>query len=599
MNSIVQKSIDQYGKDKTRLMDMLLQIQGEMGYISDEAVLQLAKQLNISTVDVKQTISFYHFFTCKPGGKYRVYLNNSLVAEMMGREEVAKAFEKEAGCRFGSVTSDGLIGLFDTSDIGMNDQEPAALINDVVFTRLTSFRVRELVKDMKAGKTVLEMFHEPLGDGQNGSYLIQAMVQNNIRRKGILLCSDAGLGEALRKVVGMTPEQVIKEVTESNLRGRGGAGFPTGLKWDFCSRSKDTERYVICNADEGEPGTFKDRVLLTEHAHFIFEGMTIAGYAIGSKQGILYLRYEYKYLLAYLNDVLSELRKKNLLGKNIAGKAGFDFDIRIQLGAGAYVCGEESALIESAEGKRGEPRDRPPFPVEVGYLNKPTIINNVETLLSTVKIMNHGADWFKSFGTKDSSGTKILSVSGDCKYPGIYEVEWGFPIADLLDLSGAVDVQAVQVGGPSGTLIGPGEFNRTLSFADMATGGSMIIIGKQRDLLKDVVLNFMDFFIEESCGSCSTCRSFPVVMRRTLIRIIEGKGIRKDIQDLLEWGQIPKISRCGLGQTCTNPILTSIKNFRHIYEEKVKKDADYISEFDMAASVKESCDFVGRIPTIH
>ncbi|HOW24881.1 MAG TPA: NAD(P)H-dependent oxidoreductase subunit E [Bacteroidales bacterium] len=598
MNSIVQKSIDQFGKDKTRLMDMLLQIQDEMGYIPEEAVLQLAQELNISTVDVKQTISFYHFFACKPRGKYRVYLNNSLVAEMMGRKDVAAAFERETGCRFGSVTPDGLIGLFETSDIGMNDQEPAALINDVVFTRLTPFRVKELVKDMKAGKPVHEMFHEPLGDGQNASDLIKAMVQNNIRRSGILLNRDANPGDALNKVVKMSPEQVIKEVTESNLRGRGGAGFPTGLKWDFCSKSKDPERYVLCNADEGEPGTFKDRVLLTEYTHFIFEGMTVAGYAIGSSHGILYLRYEYKYLLNYLNNVLADLRRKNFLGKNIAGKTGFDFDIRIQLGAGAYVCGEESALIESAEGKRGEPRDRPPFPVEVGYLNKPTIINNVETLLSAVKIINHGSAWFKSFGTKDSAGTKILSVSGDCKYPGVYEVEWGFAISDLLDITGATDVQAVQVGGPSGTVIGPGEFNRIISFADMATGGSMIIIGNQRDLLRDVVLNFMDFFIEESCGSCSTCRNFPVVMRRTLIRIIEGKGIRKDIQDLQEWGQIPRISRCGLGQTCTNPILTSIRNFRHLYEARIVKDTDYMSEFDMAASVKDACDFVGRIPNI-
>lgn len=599
MNPTVQKSIDKFGKDSTRLMDMLIQIQDEMGYISDEAVLQLAHQLNISSVDVWQTVSFYHFFSVEPRGKYTVYLNDSVVAKLMGRDEVAKAFEKEAGCPFGSVTEDGLIGLFNTSDIGMNDQEPAALINNVVFSHLTPFRVKELVKAMRAGETLQEMFTEPLGDGQNSTILIKSMVQNNIRRVGPLLTKDSNPGDAIRKIVQISPEMVIKEIVDSNLRGRGGAGFPTGLKWDFCRKSKDAERYVICNADEGEPGTFKDRVLLTEYAQFIFEGMVIAGYAIGARQGILYLRYEYKYLENYLNNALYELRSKNLLGKNIAGKEGFDFDIRIQLGAGAYVCGEESALIESAEGKRGEPRDRPPFPVEVGYLNKPTIINNVETLFSAVKVINNGSEWFKAYGTKDSAGTKILSISGDCRYPGIYEVEWGFSLQEMLAMAGGINVQAVQVGGPSGTLVGPDEFNRTLSFADMATGGSMIIIGKQRDLLKDIVLNFTDFFIEESCGSCSTCRNFPVVMRRTLVRIIQGKGIRKDISDLQEWGQIPKISRCGLGQTCTNPILTSIKNFRHLYEEKVKKDIDYMSEFDLAEAVKDSCDYVGRIPDFH
>ena len=190
------------------------------------------------------------------------------------------------------------------------------------------------------------------------------------------------------------------------LRGRGGAGFPTGLKWEFCSKNKG-EKYVICNADEGEPGTFKDRVILTELPHMIFEGMTLGGYAIGAKQGILYLRGEYSYMKSHLEKVLADMRSKNLLGKNIAGKKGFDFDIRIQFGAGAYVCGEESALIESAEGKRGEPRNRPPFPVEVGYLNQPTIVNNVETLCSTVRIIEKGADWYKGIGTEKSSGTKV------------------------------------------------------------------------------------------------------------------------------------------------------------------------------------------------
>jgi [NiFe] hydrogenase diaphorase moiety large subunit len=330
----------------------------------------------------------------------------------------------------------------------------------------------------------------------------------------------------------------------------------------------------------------------------IFEGMVIGGYAIGAKKGVLYLRYEYKYLGKFLNDVLFRMRGNNLLGKNISGLEGFDFDIRIQFGAGAYICGEESALIESTEGKRGEPRDRPPFPVERGYLDKPTVINNVETLATVVKIINKGSEWYTALGKNDSTGSKLLSISGDCRFPGVYEVEWGFSINDMLGMVGATEVQAVQVGGPSGALIGPDEFSRTISYADLATGGAMIIFGEQRDLLKDVVLNFMDFFIEESCGSCSTCRNFPVILRRILIRIIDGKGIRKDIDDMEEWGQIPRVSRCGLGQTCTNPILTSIKNFRHLYEDLVDKDEDYVSEFDLSTAVQESCDFVGRIPNI-
>jgi len=218
----------------------------------------------------------------------------------------------------------------------------------------------------------------------------------------------------------MTPDEVIEEVKKSTLRGRGGAGFPTGLKWDFCRRSEGEAHYVLCNADEGEPGTFKERVLLTEYPQLVFEGMIIAGYAIDANKGILYLRKEYAYLQEYLEHILQKLRDENLLGNNIAGKDGFNYDIRIQFGAGSYICGEESALIESAEGKRGEPRNRPPFPVQKGYLDQPTVINNVETLCSVVKIIQHGSEWFTMMGSKESAGTKLLSISGDCKYPGVY-----------------------------------------------------------------------------------------------------------------------------------------------------------------------------------
>jgi [NiFe] hydrogenase diaphorase moiety large subunit len=598
MNASVQSIAGKYKKDKTRLMDILIDIQTEVGYISDETVTFLAHELGISGIDVLQTLSFYHFFSQEPRGKYTVYLNNSLVAKMMGMEDVARTFEKEAGCSFGSVTQDGLIGLFETSDIGMNDQEPAALINNVVFTRITPFRVREIVRDMKAGKRIQEILTEGYGDGNNGSVLVKAMVHNNIRRVGPLLSGNENPGDALKKIIDISPEAVIEIVKDSNLRGRGGAGFPTGLKWEFCRKSKDQERYIFCNADEGEPGTFKDRVLLTQFPHLIFEGMIIAGYAIGAKTGILYLRYEYKYLEKFLNNVLFSMKDNNLLGNSILGKEGFNFTIRIQYGAGSYVCGEESALLESAEGKRGEPRDRPPFPVEKGYFDKPTVVNNVETLSAVVRIINNGSEWYKSIGTKESTGSKLLSVSGDCKYSGVYEVPWGFSITDLLDMTGAENVQAVQVGGPSGTLIGPEDFNRTLSYADLATGGAIIIIGKNRDILRDVVTNFMDFFIEESCGSCSTCRNFPVIMRNTLVRILNGKGIKKDIIELLELGQLLKMSRCGLGQTAGNPIISSIKSFRHLYAEKLQKDVTFVSEFDMKTAVQESSDFVRRIPNL-
>lgn len=597
MESKVQSIIEKYSKNPARLMDILLDTQAELGYIPCEAVCIISKELNLSKVDVEQTLSFYRFFTSEPVGRYAVYLNDSVVACMMGRAEVARAFEEAAGCRFGETTKDGLIGLYNTACIGMNDQEPAALINGVPFTKLSPAKVKELVAGFKAGKKADEMIG-PLGDGINAE--IMSMVNNNIRKKGPVIFAEYTAGTALKKLAGMTPEQAIGEVKASNIKGMGGAGFPTGMKWDFCRKAQGDQKFVLCYADEGEPGSFKDRVLLTELPHLIFEGMIIGGYAIGAKEGILYVRHEYRYLKNYLEEILEELKNKNLSGKNIIGKSGFDFDIRIQIGAGAYVCGEESALIESAEGKRGEPRNYPPFPVQKGYLNKPTIINNVETLSAVVKIIEKGADWYKSIGAKDSSGTKVMSISGDCKNPGVYEIEWGITIKQMLEMAGAENTMAVQVAGPSGRCIGPKEFERKIANEDLATGGAMIVIGKNRNLLKDVVLNFTEFFMDESCASCVPCRAMTTVLKHKIENIIHGKGTKKDIENMIKWGNMMKeLNRCGLGQTAANPVLTTIENFREEYDKLVKDGDALIYEFDMMAAVKESCDYVGRKPNIH
>ncbi len=595
MKKDVRSIIAKYNNDETRLMDILIDTQDALGYIPPEAIDIISDDLNISHVDVEQTISFYHFFSMTPLGKYNIYLNNSAVANMMGCGDVAKVFEEEAGCKFGEVSKDGQVGLFYTSCIGMNDQEPAAIINGMVFTRLTKFRAREIIQDIKEGRDVEEMYVASYGDGANSNPLIKSVVSNNIRKMGPILSPVTEYGSALKKILKMSPEEVIDEVKLSNIRGRGGAGFPTGLKWEFCRKAPGDRKYIFCNADEGEPGTFKDRVLITERPKRLLEGMAIAGYAVGAEEGIIYLRYEYKYLKEYLESVLKEARDNNFLGEDICKKKGFNFNVRIQFGAGAYVCGEESALIESAEGKRGEPRDRPPFPVEKGYLNQPTIVNNVETLSAVTQIINHGGEWYRSFGTHESTGTKVLSVSGDCLHAGIYEVEWGFSVNDILDLVGTMgEVQAVQVGGPSGRCIAPYDFNRILGYEDLATGGSLIIIGKQRDLLKDVVLNFMDFFVEESCGSCTPCRSLSVIYRDKLKKILNGRGVQKDLDDLYAWRHIMKGNRCGLGQTALNPILTTLRNFPELYDARIQKNKTFDEGFDIHAALKDSFEITGR-----
>jgi len=578
-------------------MDILLEVQSELRCVPEESVSLIASELGLSEAKVNETKSFYHFFTSEPVGKYAVYLNNSATSNMMGMAEVADEFEKQAGIKFGEKTPDGLISLDYTACIGMADQEPAALINWVVFTNLDREKVKKIVAQMREGKPADAMIPQ-YGDGNNANPLVKSMVQNNIGIEGEVCLGEYKPGEGLSKALSMDPAKVIDEVKNSNLRGRGGAGFPTGLKWYFCSLEKEKERYVFCNADEGEPGTFKDRVLLTERIQMVLEGMTIAGWAIGAKEGILYLRHEYKYLKEFIENTIKDLRDKNLLGENIQGK-GFDFDIRLQMGAGAYVCGEESALIESAEGKRGEPRYRPPFPAQIGYRNKPTVVNNVETFCSAVKIMEKGSEWHKKIGTEESAGTKLLSISGDCKKPGVYEVKWGMTLDEMLKMVGAEDTQAVQVAGPSGTCVPPSQFNRRIAIEDLPTGGSMIVVGKNRDVIRDIVLNFMEFFEEESCGSCITCRSINMILKKFVNKVVEGSAIKKDLESMKQWGKVmTNTSRCGLGQSSANPVLTTLANFPQLYDEKVS-DAEFQSDFDMEKAIVESCEAVGRPPHVH
>jgi [NiFe] hydrogenase diaphorase moiety large subunit len=588
IQGMIDRVVGRHKKDPSRLIDILRDVQAALGRVPPEAVGRISALLGLSTVDVEGVATFYHFFTQAPAGRYAVYLNDNIVSVLKGRASVAEAFEKTAGCKFGESTADGLIGLHATSCIGMNDQEPAALINGVVFPRLTPAKARALVAAMRKGGDV-ESLAKQTGEG----------VRNNLRRKGPVIFAPHQPGAGLKKAVARAPEDVIAEVKRANLLGRGGAGFPTGLKWEFCRREKGEAHYVVCNADEGEPGTFKDRVILTERPKLLIEGMALAGYAVGAREGLLYLRGEYAYLKPGLEKVLAELRSARLLGNRIAGKKDFSFDITLKLGAGAYICGEESALLESAEGARGDPRDRPPFPVQFGYRGLPTTVNNVETLCAAARILDKGASWFKKMGTPRSAGTKVLSVSGDCRRPGVFEVEFGLTVWQLLKMAGGTEAQAVQVGGPSGTCVSRGQFNRTIGFEDLATGGSIIVIGPDRDLF-DVIHNFMDFFIEESCGWCVPCRAGNSILKRKLEKITSGKGTMKDLADLEAWGNIIKVSsRCGLGQTSPNPILTTLQNFREKYEIRVRHDTDFVPTFDLEEAVRAAASVTGQTLPVH
>ncbi len=379
----------------------------------------------------------------------------------------------------------------------------------------------------------------------------------------------------------MTPEQVIKEVLDSGLRGRGGAGFPTGKKWQFARASKAEQKYFVCNADEGDPGAFMDRSLLEGDPHAILEAMAIGGYAIGASEGWIYVRAEYPIAVKRLEKAIAQARDYGLLGENIFD-TGFNFDIHIRLGAGAFVCGEETALMASIEGRRGEPKPKPPFPAVKGLFESPTNINNVETLGNIAQIILKGADWFKSIGTPASTGTKVFALGGKINNTGLVEIPMGTPLRTIIeDIGGGIPngkkFKAVQTGGPSGGCIPaslldiPVEYDTLTSVGAMMGSGGMIVMDEDNCMV-DIARFFLDFTVDESCGKCTPCRVGTRRMLEILQRITEGKGEEGDIEKLEELAESIKSSAlCGLGQTAPNPVLSTIKFFRDEYEAHIRE----------------------------
>jgi [NiFe] hydrogenase diaphorase moiety large subunit len=362
--------------------------------------------------------------------------------------------------------------------------------------------------------------------------------------------------EVLKKAFEMTSEEIIKQILDSGLKGRGGAGFPTGLKWKYTAAEKSAEKYIVCNADEGEPGTFKDREILDRVAVKVYGGMAIAGLAIGAKEGIVYLRGEYRFLLAKL---LKDLESFHKMIKEI----GYDFRIRFCLGSGAYICGEESALFESVQGERGEPRNKPPYPTTSGVFGKPTSINNVETLVTTMMIIHHGAATFNLLGTKDSRGSKVFSVSGDTPTPGIFELELGMTVQQFVNEFGDGDTKSVQVGGASGFCVPRKKFaNTIIGFEGVPTGGSMKLFNSSRSMY-NVLHNYLDFFAEESCGQCTPCRVGCQQLLKGVEKVKKGEAKSSYLNELIKLADTMKIaSKCGLGQSVGNAFRTIVENFR-------------------------------------
>lgn len=389
---------------------------------------------------------------------------------------------------------------------------------------------------------------------------------------------------ALAKVVKeMTPEQVIEEIKKSGLRGRGGAGFPTGVKWSFAAPVQADQKYVVCNADEGDPGAFMDRSVLEGDPHSVLEAMAIAGYAIGATKGFIYVRAEYPIAVERLHIAIKQAREYGLLGKDIFG-SGFDFDIDIRLGAGAFVCGEETALLASTEGRRGEPRPRPPFPAVKGLFGKPTVINNVETLANIPKIIRKGSEWFASMGTEKSKGTKVFALAGKINNIGLIEIPMGTTLRTIIyDIGGGIPkgkkFKAAQTGGPSGGCLTEEHLDIPIDYDNLTAAGSMmgsggLIVMDEDNCMVDIARFFLEFTQEESCGKCPPCRIGTKRMLEILDKITSGKGTPEDLENLEVLAQtIKDSSLCALGQTAPNPVLSTLKHFRseyeaHIYDKK-------------------------------
>ena len=582
-SQIIETVVVRHGRDATRLMQILREIQEALGWLSPSTLTAVARETGLPRARVEGVAGFYHFFHTEPLGRYRVLFSDNITDRMLGNQDLMQRLCKKLWVKPGVVSEDQLVSVDTTSCTGMCDQGPAILVNYRAVTRVTTERIDQMAELIR---------HQTPLDQWPAEFF---RVEDNIRRKDILLGHDLQPGDALKAL--RSPQTVLETVKDSGLRGRGGAGFSTGQKWEFCRNAKGSganpAHYVVCNADEGEPGTFKDRVLLSSYADLVIEGMTIAGYVIGAKLGFIYLRGEYRHLLEPLNEVLARRRKAGLLGQSILNNTGFDFDVEVHLGAGAYVCGEETALLESLEGKRGVPRKRPPFPVTSGFLGHPTAVNNVETLAAAALIAAKGAAWYKAIGTAKSAGTKILSVSGDCARPGIYEYPYGVTVAQVLADCGARDTQACQIAGASGVCLAPNEFNRRIAFEDVPTGGSFMIFDSRRDMF-EVAYNFAHFFVHESCGFCTPCRVGTTLLARCMDKIRDGHGGGYDINDIFRITRALKTaSHCGLGQTAGNCVGDTLQKFRPSYELRLGSH-DFEPAFDLDKALSRMREVTGR-----
>jgi len=521
----------------TSLLAELKEAQEQHGRLSPDVMAELSRRHGVSESRLYGIATFYSLLHTEPKGKFVIRLCSGAPCQLGGPADVLEAARSLLGIRPGETTSDELFSLDLVSCLGACGSGPAAMINDRLYTHVDAGKLAALISETRQGRI-------PPPD--------EALQADQMRVIGEAVFAGAS-SPTLEELPGsLEPGQVLASVEASGLRGRGGAAFPTGKKWRLCAESPGDEKFVVCNADEGEPGTFKDRYLLTERPELVIAGMASAARAFGARKGYLYLRGEYTDAREALERAIARDRPANL-------------DIELVTGAGAYVCGEETALLESIEGRRGIPRLRPPYPPTAGLFGKPTVINNVETLANVPLIIMRGAEWFKSLGTEESPGAKLFCVSGDVERPGIIEAPLGISLGEILSEAGAGEVKAALVGGASGRLVSPADFGRRLCFEDLNPGaGAVIAIGRDRSIRK-LATNLMAFFEHESCGECAPCRIGTARAGEILSGEWDGRGPSADILRSIA-RTLTDASRCGLGQTAAVALLDAIKMFPEEFE---------------------------------
>ena len=553
---------------RTALLPALHAAQRIYGWIAEPVAAEVGHALGVPLADVCGVIDFYEMFNRQPAGRTVVRVCSAPVCAVAGAEAVTDALCRHLQTEPGEISSDGAFTVEHAPCLGLCDHAPAVLVGESALGHADPTQVPEI-----SAQTALKPVSVVGGD-------IRILTSNCGQGQPTSLADYQAHGgyTGLKKALTIKPQAVIAEVKASGLVGRGGAAFPTGVKWEGAANAPDQPKYIVCNADESEPGTFKDRILMEEDPHRIIEGMIIAGIAVGASQGYIYVRGEYPYAFKVMSDALAEARQAGVIGANVFG-SGFNFDIEMRLGAGAYICGEETALLESIEGKRGLPRIKPPFPTTHGLFGKPTVINNVETFCNVPLIIDRGAAEYRKIGIERSPGPKLFCVSGHVQRPGLYEVPFGITLRHLLfDLAGGLKqrrrLQAVLMGGAAGAFAVEKDLDVILSFeslneAGLPLGSGAVMVFDDSANLGDILKRLAHFFADESCGKCYPCQLGTRRQYEILDRSAAGRPLAADRERLSDVGHtMIDASLCGLGQTAPTAILSAMKLWPELFDAR-------------------------------